>query len=78
MVFVDFKLKGPFDRPDFYIANSDDWQDLLKDLPANPGFVGLKDGFIPLWKHELVGMGLEASDVSHLKKRWDKLDEILS
>ena len=78
MVFVDFKLKGLFDRPDFYIANSDDWQDLLRDLPTNPDFVELKDGYIPMWKHGLEGMGLEVPDVSHLKERWDKLDKILN
>ena len=78
IVLVDFQNKKRSERPDFYILDAKDWQDFLKTNVMNrPQFARLEDDYIPIWKDEYRGTGIQSIHISQHLEKWEKLTSML-
>ena len=86
IVFVDFHLKDPTSRPDFYILSVADWRRVLKKRIAeiherNPEkIITIDPENVAIFEEEINrhgkpyrGMGIRASDLVRYQERWDKI-----
>ncbi len=86
IVFVDFHLKDPTSRPDFYILSVADWRRVLrkriaeiqernpeKVITIDPENVAVFEEEINRHGKAYRGMGIRASDLVRYQERWDKI-----
>lgn len=87
LVFADFRLKTNTDRPDFYVLNPDEWEQLVRsELSAqiSSGEVRLDQQNVPIWVNQLnkngkpySGYGIKPSQVAQHLEKWDKVVDLL-
>lgn len=79
LIFVDFKGKDEYERPDFYILTGKDWQDYLdQNVRGADDLKELMNDTTPVWNDGTVGQGVEVKEVLVHKERWEKLGALLS
>jgi len=78
LIFVDFQGKTEFERPDFYVLNTQDWIKLAKQRIKEKGWtsVTLNSDNTPVWEttagKNREGFTVQLAQLKNFKEAWGK------
>lgn len=91
LVLVDFSNRNEYERPDFYVMNSEDWLEVVnKEIrrikDKNPGInIEIDSENVPVWVDQVNkygkpyrGMGISPKMTQEYKEAWYKIQDQMS